>query len=168
MEIRTEENLQKAFSGECKANHRYLLFAEKADEEGFPQIARLFRAAAAAEEVHARNHFNAMGGIGSTKENLMAASMGEHSEFTGMYPTFIDDAERERNGMGLRTFQYANEVEKVHYKYFEETLAAVKDGQQVADKTYFVCQVCGNTVTGEPPEKCPICGAPRTRFKQVD
>lgn len=166
--IKTENNLQAAFGGEAKAYRRYVMFAEKADKDGFPQVARLFRAAAMAEAVHARNHFNAMDGVGSTRDNLTAAVIGEHQEFTGMYPMFIDDAERERNSRGLHTFQLANEVEKVHHAYFEKALAAVKDNKPLEEKTYYVCQVCGNTVEGEPPDKCPICGASKDRFTLVD
>ena len=168
MEIKTEGNLQEAFAGESQAYRRYVLYAEKADKEGYPQTARLFRAAAEAEAVHARNHFDAMDGVGSTKENLMAASIGEHQEFTGMYPYFIEEAEQERNARALRSFQYANEVEKIHHGYFEAALEALKEGKQLEDKGYYVCQVCGNTVTGEPPEKCPICGSPATAFKKME
>ncbi|MFC1939817.1 rubrerythrin family protein [Chloroflexota bacterium] len=164
----TEKNLQEAFAGESQANRRYLFFADKADKEGQPQIARLFRAAADAETIHARNHFNAMDGIGSTRDNLTAAVMGEHYEFTRMYPLFIDKAESEDNRRAQVTFEYANEVEQVHHGHFEEALKALNEGQQLKDEPYFVCQVCGNTVAGEAPEKCPVCGAPRSRFKQID
>ena len=168
MEIKTEGNLQEAFAGESQANRRYLFFADKADKEGYPQIARLFRAAADAETVHARNHFNAMDGVGSTKENVMAASIGEHQEFTRMYPPFIEQAEQEENKRAQRSFVLANEVEQIHHGHFEETLKALNEGKQLKDEPYFVCQVCGNTVLGEAPEKCPVCGAPRSRFKQVE
>jgi rubrerythrin len=168
MEIRTEGNLQEAFGGESKANRRYLFFAEKAEREGHPQIARLFRAVAEAETVHARNHFNAMDGVGSTKENVLAAATGEHYEFTRMYPPFIDDAKRENNERAIRSFEYANEVEQVHHGFFEEALDALKAGQQLKDEPYFVCQVCGNTVAGEAPEKCPICGASRKAFMKME
>ncbi len=168
MEIKTEGNLQEAFAGESQAYRRYVLFAEKADKDGYPQIAKLFRAAADAEAVHARNHFNAMDGVGSTKENLMAASIGEHQEFTSMYPRFIDEAEVERNARALRSFQWANEVEKIHHGYFVAALKTLTEGQQQEEKTYFVCGVCGNTVIGEAPEKCPICGAPAGAFKKVE
>jgi len=168
MEIKTEKNLQEAFAGESQANRRYLFFAEKADKEGHPQVARLFRAAADAETVHARNHFNAMDGIGTTKENVMAGATGEHYEFTRMYPPFIDQAEQENNKRAQRSFELANEVEQIHHRYFEETLKALNENKQLKDEPYFVCQVCGNTVAGEAPETCPICGAPRTQFKLVD
>jgi len=164
----TEENLQSAFAGESQANRRYLFFADKAEKEGYPQAARLFRAAAEAETVHARNHFAAMDGVGSTRDNLMAGAIGEHYEFTRMYPPFIEQAEAENNKRAQRTFEYANEVEQIHHKHFEETIKAVEAGQQLKDEPYFVCQVCGNTVTGEAPEKCPICGAPGSSFKRVE
>jgi len=164
----TEKNLQEAFAGESQANRRYLFFAEKADKEGHSQVARLFRAAAEAETVHARNHFNAMDGVGSTKDNLTAASMGEHYEFTRMYPPFIAQAEEENNKRAQISFNYANQVEEIHHGHFEQALGAVNTGQQLKDEPYFVCQVCGNTVAGEAPERCPVCGAPRSRFKQVE
>lgn len=168
MTYKTEEYLQEAFGGESKANRRYMFFAEKAEKEGYPQVAKLFRAVAEAETVHARNHLNAMDAIGSTKDNLLAAVIGEHQEFTAVYPYFIEKAEEERNERAKHTFQWANEVEKVHHGYFEAALAAVKENKQPADNTYYVCQVCGMTVTGEPPEKCPVCSAPAKSFKKVE
>jgi len=164
----TEKNLQEAFAGESQANRRYLFFAEKADSEGQPQVARLFRAAAEAETVHARNHFNAMDGVGSTRDNLLAATMGEHHEFTRMYPPFIDKAGEENNKRAKVTFNFANEVEQVHHRAFEEALKAVEAGQNLEQGSYFVCQVCGYTVLGEAPDKCPVCGAPLSRFKKVE
>ncbi len=168
MEYRTEKNLQEAFAGESQANRRYLFFADKAEKEGYSHVARLFRAAAEAETVHARNHFNAMDGVGSTRANLLAGATGEHYEFTRMYPPFIADAEAEKNKRAQLTFEYANAVEQIHHSLFEEVLKAVEAGQQLKDEPYFVCQGCGNTVGGEAPEKCPICGAPRRMFKRVD
>ncbi len=168
MEYQTEKNLQEAFAGESQANRRYLFFAEKADKEGHPQIARLFRAAADSETVHARNHFNAMDAIGSTKENLMAGSVGEHYEFTRMYPPFIEQAIQEENRRAQVTFEYANDVEEIHHGYFEAALKALNADEQMKDEPYFVCQVCGNTFLGETPDKCPICGAPKSKFKQID
>ncbi len=164
----TEKNLQEAFAGESQANRRYLFFAEKADKDGHPQAARLFRAVAEAETVHANNHFKAMDGIGSTQDNLTAAAMGEHYEFTRMYPPFIEKAKEENNKRAEVTFEYANEVEQIHHGYFEEALGAVKAGKHLEEEPYFVCQVCGNTVAGEAPEKCSICGTPASKFKQVD
>jgi rubrerythrin len=168
MAYETEDNIQEAFGGESMANRRYLFFAEKADKDGYPQVAKLFRAVAEAETVHARNHLNAFDAIGSTKDNLLAAVMGEYQEFTKIYPAFIEKAEEEKNERAKRTFNWANEVEKIHHGYFEAALAALKENRQPEDTTYYVCQVCGNTVTGEPPDECPICGAPLKAFKKVD
>ena len=164
----TEENLQESFAGESQANRRYLFFAEKAEKEGYSQIARLFRAVAEAETVHARNHLAAMDGIGSTKDNLTAAAMGEHYEFTQMYPPFIEQAEIDNNRRAERTFNYANQVEKIHNKYFEAELKTFDSGAEIKEEPYYVCPVCGNTFAGEPPEKCPICGAPRSKFTKIE
>ena len=164
----TEQNLQTAFAGESQANRRYTFFAEKAEKEGHPQIARLFRAAAEAETVHARNHFNAMDAVGSTKDNLTAGVIGEHREFTRMYPPFIEQARVDEYKRAEVTFNFANQVEEVHYNLFQEAVKALDAEQEMKEEPYFVCLVCGNTVPGAAPEKCPICGAPAKSFKQVD
>jgi len=164
----TQENLQTAFAGESQANRRYLFFANKAEKEGYLQVARLFRAAAEAETVHARNHLETLGGIKSTRDNLGAAVGGEYYEFTQMYPQFIEQAESENNKRAEVTFDFANKVEEIHHGLYQETLKAVEAGQSLKDEPYFVCQGCGNTVAGEAPERCPICGALRTRFKRVE
>ena len=164
----TKENLQTAFSGESQANRKYVFSAEKADEEGHSQIARLFRAAAEAETVHARNHLKTMSGIKSTRENLEAAASGEHYEFTEMYPGFIEQAKTENNEGAETSFDWANKVEKVHHNLYQQALKALDEGKQLKDEPYFVCQNCGNTVGGEAPEKCPICGAPGRNFKRVE
>jgi len=164
----TQENLQDAFAGESQGSRRYLFFSDKADKESQPQIARLFRAAAEAETVHAYNHLEVMGGIGSTKDNLGAAINGERHEFTEMYPGFIEQAESENNKRARISFGYANEVEKIHYGLYQKALEALESGQKLKEASLFVCQVCGNTVEGEAPERCPVCGAPCSKFKQVD
>ena len=164
----TPENLQSAFAGESQANRRYLFFADKAEKEGHPQIARLFRATADAETVHARSHLGAMGGIGSTKDNLGAAIEGEDYEFTQMYPGFIKQAESENKKRAQISFEFANEVEKVHHDLYQKALEALEAGGQPKDEPYFVCQVCGYIVGGEAPETCPICGAPLSQFKRVE
>jgi rubrerythrin len=164
----TQENLQAAFAGESQANRRYLFFAEKAEKDGQPQIARLFRAIAEAETVHARNHLSTSGNIKSTKENLEEAIGGEHYEFTKMYPEFIEQAKAEGVKRAEVTFDYANKVEKIHHSLYEKALKSLEGGQQPEGKSFFVCQVCGYTVEGAAPDKCPICGAPQSRFKQVD
>ena len=166
-DYKTDKNLQGAFAGESQANRKYLFFAEKADKEGQPQIARLFRAAADAETVHAKNHLNALDAIGETKANVMAASVGEHYEFTRMYPPYIETASQEKNAKALRSFEYANEVEKVHHKYFEAALKALNAGTKLTEEPYYVCQVCGNTITGAVPDVCPICGSSHA-FKKVE
>jgi rubrerythrin len=164
----TNENLQEAFAGESQANRKYLFFAEKADESGLKQLARLFRAAAEAETVHARNHLKVLDGIKSDQENLEAAIAGEHEEFTSMYPGFIKKAKAEDNSKAERSFDLANKVEQIHHEHFQAALKKVESEEAFTDKPYYVCQVCGNTVEGEAPERCPICGAPRSQFKKID
>ena len=162
------ENLQAAFAGESQASRKYLYFAEKADKDGQPQIARLFRAASDAETVHARNHLNAMNGLGSVADNLKTAISGEHYEFTKMYPDFINQAVAEKNSKAQVTFNWANKVEQVHHKLYEQALKDLEAGKKLETKPIFVCQRCGNTVEGEAPDRCPICGAPKTMFKNID
>lgn len=164
---KTEENLKAAFAGESQANRKYLAFAKKADKEGFPQIAKVFRAAAA-ETVHAHNHFRVLGGIKSTKENVQAAIEGEHYEFSKMYPEFLKDAKNEANKDAERTFDYANEVEKVHHKLYTAAFEAVENGNDLDKNDLFICPVCGYTHEGNLPEKCPVCGAVKKVFKEID
>lgn len=165
---KTNENVQYAFAGESQANRKYLFFADKAEEEGHKQAARLFRAAAEAETVHARNHLRVMQGIKSTKDNLAVAISGENHEFTQMYPGFIKEADAEGQTQAKRSFDMANQVEKIHYGLFQTALDNLNKGKAVDDKPFFVCQVCGNTVEGSAPDKCPICGASAKMFKRVD
>ncbi|UCC19442.1 MAG: rubrerythrin family protein [Promethearchaeota archaeon] len=165
---KTEEGLKEAFAGESQANRKYLAFAEKADKEGFPQIAKVFRAAAAAETVHAHNHFRVLGGIKSTKENLKAAVGGEHYEFTKMYPEFLEAAKSEGNKEAERTFHYANEVEKVHHKLYNTALEAIEKGKDLEKDDIYICPVCGYTHEGKPPDKCPVCGAVKKVFKKIE
>ncbi len=164
----TRDNLEEAFAGESQASRRYLFFAEKADGEGLPQIARLFRAAAEAETVHARNHLKVMDDIGGTKDNLKASIGGESYEFTEMYPGFIEQAKAENNEKAEITFNYANKVEKVHHGLYQKALELLEVGQEAKAEPYFVCPVCGYTVAGEAPEKCPICGTPGSKFMRVE
>jgi rubrerythrin len=168
MAYKTEGNLQEAFGGESKANRRYIFFAEKADKEGQAGVARLFRAVAEAETIHARNHFNVMGGVGSTVDNVTAAGIGEHQEFTRMYPAFIDYAREEKNERAQRSFEWANAVEKAHHALFEAALAELKAGKMPELKETYVCTLCGYTVTGQPPDKCPVCGAALKAFKKIE
>jgi len=164
----TNDNLQTAFAGESQANRKYLFFAEKAEQEGYKQIAKLFRAAADAETVHARNHLKVMQGIKSTRENLLAARGGENYEFTEMYPEFIKQAEAEGNDKAKDSFDLANKVEQIHHGLFDTALIKIEKGETIGDKPIYVCQYCGTTVEGEAPEKCPICGAPKKTFKLIE
>ena len=162
---KTQKDLMDAFAGESQANRKYLAFAKKAEAEGFKQIAKLFRAAAEAETVHAHNHLREAGGIKGTKENLQAAISGEIFEFQKMYPAMIKDAEAEALKGALKSFVYANEVEKVHADLYQKALAAIGNN---SDVDYYVCQVCGNTVEGEAPDECSVCKAKKQAFKKVD
>jgi rubrerythrin len=164
----TKANLEEAFAGESQANRKYLFFSEKADEAGNKQIARLFRAAAEAETVHARNHLRVLGEIKSDKENLQAAVGGENYEFTEMYPGFIEQAKAEGNQKAENSFDLANKVEQIHHRLFQAALKDLEAGTAAKEVPYYVCQVCGNTVEGEAPERCPVCGAPRSRFKKIE
>lgn len=163
---KSEENLKEAFAGESQANRKYLAFAVKADQEGFPQAARLFRAAAEAETVHAHAHLRALKGIKSTKENLVEAVAGETHEFKSMYPGMIEAAKAEGNKEAERTFHFANEVEKVHAALYQKMLDHLESVQD--DYSYYICPVCGYTVEKEAPENCPVCGAKGKMFKIID
>jgi len=164
----TADTAQAAFAGESQANRKYLFFAEQADKEGLKQVARLFRAAADAETVHAKNHLKVLKGIGSTSENLKAAVSGENHEFTEMYPAFIKQAEVDANQEAQNSFDLANQVEEIHHGMFGDFLEKLEKGETIEDKKIYVCQFCGNTVEGEPPEKCPVCGVGQKMFKQID
>jgi rubrerythrin len=165
--MKSVEDLKAAFAGESQANRKYLAFAIAADKEGYPQIAKLFRAVAAAETVHAHNHFRALGQIKSTAENLQAAIEGEHYEVETMYPDFIEDAEAEEARKALRSFNWAWEVEKIHQELYREALEQLdKDGGEDVD--YWVCAVCGHTHVGsEPPEQCPICKSKAKMYEKI-
>jgi rubrerythrin len=162
----TQENLAVAFAGESQANRKYLAFAQAAEKEGFAQIARLFRAAADAETIHAHAHLRNMGGVGTTLENLKAAVAGETYEYTEMYPPMVEQAKAE--GHRARTMLgFANEAEKVHARLFAEALAALQAGKDLSRMDVYLCPVCGDVEFGEPPERCPICGAPASRYVKV-
>ncbi len=158
------ENLKGAFAGESQANRRYLAFARKAEEEGFSQVAKLFRAAAEAETIHALNHVSIMGEVKSTVENLGTAVSGETFEFKTMYPEYLNVAKKEGNQQASWSFNVANKVEQVHAGLFTKAAEALKSGKELPSVDYYVCSVCGNTVEGEAPERCPICGAPKAKF----
>ena len=162
------EDLQAAFAGESQANRRYLAFAKKADEEGFPQVARLFRAVAAAETVHALTHLRAMDGVKSTQENLKTAIGGEHYEIVTMYPDFMKDAEADANKKALVSFNRAWDVEKIHEVLYTKALETLEAGKEAPVVEYYVCPVCGYTHEGKPPERCPICATLGSRFDRID
>jgi len=161
---KTEKNLLEAFAGESQANRRYLAFAKQAEKEGYTQAAKLFRAAAEAETVHAHAHLRALGGVKSTAENLKEAISGETHEFTEMYPAMIDDAIEDGSKAAERTFTYANKVEKVHAALYQK---ASDNLDTLEEADYYVCSVCGFTCENEPPDACPVCGAKSTAFFEV-
>ena len=162
----TQQNLATAFAGESQANRKYLAFARQAEKEGFSQVARLFRAAAEAETIHALGHFANMGGVGTTLQNLEAAVAGETYEFTEMYPPMVEQAKAE--GHKARTLlDFANRAEKVHAGLFAQALAALKAGKDLSQMEVYLCPVCGDVEFGVPPDKCPICGAPAAKFQKI-
>jgi nitrite reductase (NADH) large subunit len=166
-DMATMDNLKEAFAGESQANRKYLAFAKKADQDGFPQVAKLFRAAAEAETIHAHAHFRVLGGVNDTPANLAAAIEGEGFEFNNMYPKFVAEAKAEGNKPAEISFTNALTVEGIHHGLYSEALAAVKGGKDLAAAKIFVCSVCGNTVAGQAPEKCPVCGVPKGKFSEV-
>jgi rubrerythrin len=161
---KTDENLKAAFAGESQANRLYLAFAKKAEEEGYTQAAKLFKAAAEAETIHALNHVNITGQVKSTIDNLGTAISGETYEFKKMYPEFLAEAKQEGNKQAAWSFDVANKVEQIHASLFQKAIDAMKTKKEHEKVDYYVCGVCGNTVEGTPPETCPICGAPREKF----
>jgi len=163
----TTENLQEAFAGESQANRKYLAFAKKADSEGYAQIARLFRAAAEAETVHAHAHLRVMKGVKDTADNLRAAIEGEGFEFEEMYPKFLAEAEKEKNQGAAISFSNALAVERIHHGLYKESLESLNSGKDLPAASIFVCDVCGNTVMGDPPDRCPVCNSPKKRFFEV-
>lgn len=164
----TEKNLKEAFAGESQANRMYLAFAQKAESDGYPGIAKLFRAAAAAETVHAHAHFRVMGKVKDTASNLQAAIDGEGYEFKQMYPAFLQEAESEKNAAAAASFRNALAVEKIHYDLYSQALETFRKGKDLPAQDIYICEVCGNTVLGHAPDKCPICGAPKAKFTRVE
>lgn len=162
----TEQNLKDAFAGESQANRKYLAFAKKAEADGFPNVARLFRTAAEAETIHAHGHLEALGGIGTTAANLQAAISGETYEYKEMYPPMIKQAMADKHA-AKRMFGYAVRAEEVHAKLYQMALDAVKRGKDLAETKFYLCPVCGHIELGQPPASCPICGALEEEFVQV-
>jgi rubrerythrin len=163
---KTEQNLQEAFAGESQANRKYLAFAKQADRDGYPKAAKLFRAAAEAETVHAHAHLKAMGGIKSTAENLKTAISGEIHEFKSMYPAMIEAARAEGNKVAGQSFTYANAVEEVHANLYQKALDNL--GKESDVECYYVCPVCGYTHENNAPDECPVCKAKGKVFVRVD
>ena len=162
----TDSNLKDAFAGESQANRKYLAFARKAEQEGFSNVARLFRTAAEAETIHALGHFNAMGGVGSTADNLRAAVAGETYEYTQMYPPMLQQAIADDH-RGKRMFGYAMKAEAIHAKLYQMALEAVSQGRDLAETHFYLCPVCGHIELGTPPATCPICGTKAEKFVEV-
>lgn len=162
----TTENLETAFAGESQAFQKYTNFADKADKEGFPNVARLFRTAAQAERIHAGGHLAALEGIGSTVENLKAAIAGETYEYSEMYPPMLDQAVSDDHG-ARRMFGMALKAEEVHAQLYQKALQAVEQGNDLAETDFYLCPVCGHIEFGSPPDICPICGAPADKFVQI-
>jgi len=158
----TVDNLKAAFAGESQANRKYLAFAEKAEAEGNVAAARLFRAAAEAETIHAHMHLKILGGIKSTAENLQAAIDGETHEYEAMYPGFIGEIQPEET-QAKRAFELAAKAEQSHAELYQKVL----DGAAAADEEYYLCGICGYIAAGEAPDKCPVCNAPKARFKNI-
>ena len=162
----TEKSLAEAFAGESMAHMKYTIFAEQAENEGKPGLARLFRAIAYAEFVHAKNHARNLGYVGSTEENIKAAMDGENFEIDEMYPAYMAIAELQDEKGAQRSIMYAEEAEKIHAEMYADALEKVKKGEDVEAEEVYVCPVCGYTHIGKPPEKCPICGAPSEKFER--
>jgi len=162
---KTNDNLKEAFAGESQANQKYRAFAKKADAEGFANIARLFRATAEAERIHAEGHLRALQGIKSTAENLKAAIEGETYEYKEMYPPMLDAAEKEDHRAKIM-FGYAVKAEAVHAKLYKQALEAAEKGVDLSEVNVYLCPVCGHIEFGTAPEKCPICGVSGTKYQQ--
>ena len=162
----TKENLKEAFAGESQANQKYLAFAKEAESKGFANVAKLFRTTAQAERIHAEGHFEALGGVGSTAENLEAAIGGETFEHTEMYPPMLEQAEADEHP-AKRMFAYALKAERIHAELYKKALEAVRNGQDLESPDVWLCPFCGHIELGNPPENCPICSAKASRYVQV-
>lgn len=160
----TEKNLRDAFSGESQAHMKYLIFAEKADAEGKPNIARLFRGIAFAEQVHAANHFKALGDLGETGDNLQMAINGENFEVDEMYPAYDAVAELQSEKEAKRSIHYAIEAEKLHAALYTQAQQSAREGHDLSIGDVYICPVCGYTVEGEAPDSCPVCGVKKEKF----
>ncbi|RLD06716.1 MAG: rubrerythrin family protein [Chloroflexota bacterium] len=164
MKKMTEANLKAAFAGESQARMKYIAFAAKADKEGYPETARLFRAIAYAEEVHAINHLKVLGGVRKTVANLQSAMDGENYEIDEMYPAFKAVAELQGENAAIRSNDWAMEAEKVHAEMYDAAKETVETNKDVKVGQVYVCSVCGWTGEGEPPDECPLCKAKKDKF----
>jgi rubrerythrin len=164
-ETKTEKNLYTAFVGEAKAALRLKGYAEKADKEGYPQMARLFRAISAAEEIHALGHLRLLKIIKSTEENLKASFEREVSVSENIYPELIRVAEEEGDEAARISFSHARDAEEVHGKLYK---GAIDQMIRETETPYHVCEICGFVIEGDAPDNCPVCGAPKDKFKRID
>ena len=162
----TTDNLKESFAGESQANQKYRAFAKRAEQDGLPNIARLFRTTAEAERIHAEGHLKALAGIASTRENLQAAIDGECYEYTTMYPPMLEQAEAEGHRAKVM-FGYAVKAEAVHAELYKRALGAVAQGGDLTEAKFYLCPFCGYIEFGNPPDVCPICGAPKAKFVEV-
>jgi rubrerythrin len=162
----TIDNLKEAFAGESQASQKYRAFAKKAETDGFPNIARLFRTAAEAERIHAEGHLKALDGVGSTAENIQTAIDGETYEYTTMYPPMVKQAELDGH-KAKRMFSYATGAEEVHARLYRLALEAAKQGKDLTETEFYLCPVCGHIEFGKPPATCPVCGAKGDKYVKV-
>ena len=162
----TKENLKSAFAGESQAHMKYLIFADKADEDGFKNIARLFRAIAYAERVHATSHLDTLNGFNITTDNLDVAIEGENFEVDEMYPAYKAVAELQGEQKAVKAMYYAMEAEKIHSALYSEAKESVKSGKDIEASDINICPICGHTVMGKAPDRCPVCGIQGDRFKK--
>jgi rubrerythrin len=161
----TEASLKAAFAGESQAAEKYMVFAEQAEDEGLPNVAKLFRAISFAETRHARNHFRVTGGVGATADNLKAAFEGESFEIDEMYPAYQEIAKVQKNTQAGRSIKYALKAEMDHKWMYDDARRSVLEGKDVADRQVSVCLICGHTVIGDVPDKCPVCAAAKEYYK---
>ena len=160
------DNLKESFAGESQANQKYRAFAKRAEQDGLPHIARLFRTTAEAERIHAEGHLKALAGIATTRENLQAAIEGETYEYTTMYPPMLEEAQAEGHRAKVM-FGYAVKAEAVHAELYKRALEAVAQGADLTEGRFYLCPFCGDIEFGNPPDACPICGAPKAKFVEV-
>ena len=166
MKKMTEDNLKSAFAGESQAHMRYLIFADKTEEEGFPNVARLFKAIAYAEQVHATNHFKTLAMLKGTADYLQAAINGETYEVNEMYPAYKAVAELQEEKGAQRSTDWALQAEKVHAGMYQKAKQAVERKEDITLEAVFICEACGYTVENSAPDRCPVCGAPKEKFRK--